>query len=132
MTTYSEKVLDHYENPRHAGAFEKTESHIGAGYAGAPDMGQLTRIQIKVTPQGHIEEARFKTYGSPPAIAASSLAAEWITGKTLEEALTLTSAVIARELALPAANLHCALLVEEAVKAAVADYRQHNNGKKNT
>lgn len=125
MTTYSEKVLDHYENPRHAGAFEKTESHIGTGTAGTPDMGQVTRIQIRVTPQGHIEEARFKTYGGPPAIAASSLVAEWITGKTLDEALTLTSAEIARELSLPAAKIHCALLVEDAVKAAVADYRQH-------
>lgn len=131
MTPYSEKVLDHYENPRHAGAFEKTETRIGAGTAGTPDMGQVTRIQIRVNSQGHIEEARFKTYGSPPAIAASSLAAEWLTGKTLDEALALTSTEIARELSLPAAKIHCALLVEDAVKAAVADYRRHDS-RKNT
>lgn len=130
MTTYSEKVLDHYENPRHAGAFDKTQKHTGTGIAGTTAIGQITRLQIQVNPQGRIEEARFKAYGCPAAIASGSLAAEWITGKTLDEALSLTSAKIAGELALPPAKIHCAILTEDAIKAAVADYRL-KNGKEN-
>ncbi|MCM1129888.1 MAG: iron-sulfur cluster assembly scaffold protein [Alistipes senegalensis] len=130
MTTYSEKIQDHFENPRHAGAFDKSTPCVGTGTAGSPEIGQVTRLQIQVTPQGKIEEARFKTYGCPAAIASSSLAAEWITGKTLEEALALTTTEIARELALPAAKIHCAILAEDALKAAIADYRQHHGKEK--
>ncbi|MCM1512692.1 MAG: iron-sulfur cluster assembly scaffold protein [Oxalobacter formigenes] len=130
MTTLSEKIQDHFENPRHAGVFKKNAPRVGTGTAGTTAIGQVTRLQIQVTPRGKIEKARFKTYGCPAAIASGSLAAEWITGKSLEEAAAITSEEIARELALPAAKIHCAILAEDAIKAAIADYRQHHGQEK--
>jgi len=120
---YSEKVLDHYENPRNVGAFEKTDVHVGTGMVGAPACGDVMKLQIKVNEAGVIEDARFKTYGCGSAIASSSLVSEWVKGKTLDEALTIRNTQIAEELALPPVKIHCSILAEDAIKAAVQDYR---------
>jgi nitrogen fixation NifU-like protein len=120
---YSEKVLDHYENPRNVGAFEKTDASVGTGMVGAPACGDVMKLQIKVNEQGIIEDARFKTYGCGSAIASSSLVSEWVKGKTLDEALTIRNTQIAEELALPPVKIHCSILAEDAIKAAVQDYR---------
>ena len=120
---YSDKVLDHYENPRNVGAFEKADTNIGTGMVGAPACGDVMKLQIKVNEQGVIEDARFKTYGCGSAIASSSLVSEWVKGKTLDEALTIRNTQIAEELALPPVKIHCSILAEDAIKAAVQDYR---------
>ena len=124
---YSDKVLDHYENPRNVGSFEKDEAGVGTGMVGAPACGDVMRLQIKVSDAGVIEDARFKTYGCGSAIASSSLITEWVKGKTLDEALEIKNAAIAEELALPPVKIHCSILAEDAIKAAVKDYNEKNN-----
>ncbi|QLF94612.1 Fe-S cluster assembly scaffold IscU [Pseudomonas sp. ABC1] len=123
---YSEKVIDHYENPRNVGKFDAQDSTIGTGMVGAPACGDVMRLQIKVNEQGVIEDAKFKTYGCGSAIASSSLATEWMKGKTLEEAETIKNTQLAEELALPPVKIHCSVLAEDAIKAAVRDYREKN------
>ena len=119
---YSEKVVDHYENPRNVGSFSKEDTDIGTGMVGAPACGDVMKLQIKVT-DGVITDARFKTYGCGSAIASSSLVTEWVKGRTLEQAETIKNSEIATELALPPVKIHCSILAEDAIKAAVADYR---------
>ncbi|AWP23765.1 Fe-S cluster assembly scaffold IscU [Acidiferrobacter sp. SPIII_3] len=121
---YGSKVLDHYENPRNVGSFDKADPTIGTGMVGAPACGDVMRLQIRVNDQGVIEEARFKTYGCGSAIASSSLLTEWVKGKTLEEAGQIKNTDIAEELALPPVKIHCSVLAEDAIKAAIADYRK--------
>ena len=122
---YSDKVIDHYENPRNVGTFDKDDSDVGTGMVGAPACGDVMKLQIKVNPAtGVIEDARFKTYGCGSAIASSSLVTEWVKGKTLDEAAALKNSQIAEELALPPVKIHCSILAEDAIKAAVNDYRQ--------
>ncbi|WP_159990431.1 Fe-S cluster assembly scaffold IscU [Pelistega ratti] len=120
---YSDKVLDHYENPRNVGSFESGDDSIGTGMVGAPACGDVMKLQIKVNNNGVIEDARFKTYGCGSAIASSSLVTEWVKGKTLDQALAIKNADIAEELALPPVKIHCSILAEDAIKAAVADYK---------
>lgn len=120
---YSDKVLDHYENPRNVGSFDKGDESVGTGMVGAPACGDVMKLQIKVNDEGIIEDARFKTYGCGSAIASSSLVTEWVKGKTLDQALEIRNADIAEELALPPVKIHCSILAEDAIKAAVADYR---------
>ena len=121
---YSEKLLDHYDNPRNIGAFDKNEAGVGTGLVGAPACGDVMKLQIKVNPAtGLIEDAKFKTYGCGSAIASSSLVTEWVKGKSLDEALTIKNTAIAEELALPPVKIHCSILAEDAIKAAVDDYR---------
>ena len=121
---YGSKVLDHYENPRTVGSFDKADPTIGTGMVGAPACGDVMKLQIRVNDQGVIEEARFKTYGCGSAIASSSLLTEWVKGKTLEEAGQIKNTDIAEELALPPVKIHCSVLAEDAIKAAIADYRK--------
>ena len=122
---YSEKVLDHYENPRNVGSFAKDANDVGTGMVGAPACGDVMKLQIKVNPAtGLIEDARFKTYGCGSAIASSSLVTEWVKGKTLDQAMTIRNTQIAEELALPPVKIHCSILAEDAIKAAVADYKK--------
>ncbi|HWU84195.1 MAG TPA: Fe-S cluster assembly scaffold IscU [Rhodocyclaceae bacterium] len=120
---YSEKVIDHYENPRNVGSFAKDDSEVGTGMVGAPACGDVMKLQIKVSKDGIIEDAKFKTYGCGSAIASSSLVTEWVKGKTLDEALEIKNTKIAEELALPPVKIHCSILAEDAIKAAVADYK---------
>jgi nitrogen fixation NifU-like protein len=120
---YSDKVLDHYENPRNVGAFDKNADDVGTGMVGAPACGDVMKLQIKDNDQGLIEDAKFKTYGCGSAIASSSLVTEWVKGKTLDEALSIKNTQIAEELALPPVKIHCSILAEDAIKAAVADYK---------
>ena len=120
---YSEKVLDHYENPRNVGAFDKGDATIGTGMVGAPACGDVMKLQIKVGADGIIEDAKFKTYGCGSAIASSSLVTEWVKGKTLDQALMIKNTQIAEELALPPVKIHCSILAEDAIKAAVLDYK---------
>ena len=124
---YSDKVLDHYENPRNDGTFDKEEGGVGTGMVGAPACGDVMRLQIKVNDTGVIEDARFKTYGCGSAIASSSLITEWVKGKTLDEAMEIKNAAIAEELALPPVKIHCSILAEDAIKAAVKDYKEKNS-----
>jgi nitrogen fixation NifU-like protein len=119
---YSEKVLDHYENPRNVGSFDKGDESVGTGMVGAPACGDVMRLQIKVSQDGVIEDARFKTYGCGSAIASSSLLTEWVKGKTLAEAQQIKNSQIAEELALPPVKVHCSVLAEDAIKAAIDDY----------
>jgi len=126
--SYSEKVLDHYEHPRNVGAFEKEDTGVGTGMVGAPACGDVMKLQIRVNEQGIIEDARFKTYGCGSAIASSSLVTEWVKGKTLDEAMTIKNTQIAEELALPPVKIHCSILAEDAIKAAVQDYRKKHGG----
>jgi nitrogen fixation NifU-like protein len=121
---YSEKVIDHYENPRNVGSFDKGDHSVGTGMVGAPACGDVMKLQIKVNEQGVIEDARFKTYGCGSAIASSSLVTEWVKGKTLDQAMQLKNTQIAEELALPPVKIHCSILAEDAIKAAINDYRQ--------
>ncbi len=121
--SYGDKVLDHYENPRNVGGFDKDDEGIGTGMVGAPACGDVMRLQIRVDDGGVITEARFKTYGCGSAIAASSLTTEWLKGRTLAEALAIKNQAIADELALPPVKIHCSVLAEDAIRAAVADYR---------
>lgn len=120
---YSEKVVDHYENPRNVGSFEKGDDTVGTGMVGAPACGDVMKLQIKVNRDGVIEDAKFKTYGCGSAIASSSLVTEWVKGKTLDQALEIKNSQIAEELALPPVKIHCSILAEDAIKAAVADYK---------
>jgi nitrogen fixation NifU-like protein len=121
---YSDKVVDHYENPRNVGSFAKSEDSIGTGMVGAPACGDVMKLQIKVNPEtGVIEDAKFKTYGCGSAIASSSLVTEWVKGKSLDEALKIKNTHIATELALPPVKIHCSILAEDAIKAAVSDYK---------
>ena len=121
---YSDKVLDHYENPRNVGSFAKGEEAVGTGMVGAPACGDVMKLQIKVGADGRIEDARFKTYGCGSAIASSSLVTEWVKGKTLDQATEIKNTQIAHELSLPPVKIHCSILAEDAIKAAVADYRK--------
>jgi len=121
---YSEKVIDHYENPRNVGKMDAEDPDVGTGMVGAPACGDVMRLQIKVNDQGVIEDAKFKTYGCGSAIASSSLATEWMKGRTLDEAETIKNTQLAEELALPPVKIHCSVLAEDAIKAAVRDYKQ--------
>jgi len=125
---YSDKVIDHYENPRNVGSFAKDEKNVGTGMVGAPACGDVMKLQIKVSDDGIIEDARFKTYGCGSAIASSSLLTEWVRGKTLDEAMTIKNTDIAEELALPPVKIHCSVLAEDAIRAAISDY-QKKSGK---
>lgn len=120
---YSEKVIEHYENPRNVGSFDKGDDSVGTGMVGAPACGDVMKLQIKVNEQGVIEDAKFKTYGCGSAIASSSLVTEWVKGKTLDEAMTIKNTQIAEELALPPVKIHCSILAEDAIKAAIEDYK---------
>ena len=120
---YSEKVIDHYENPRNVGVLDKDADDVGTGMVGAPACGDVMRLQIKVNDEGVIEDAKFKTYGCGSAIASSSLLTEWVKGKTLEEAAQIKNSDIAEELALPPVKVHCSVLAEDAIKAAIEDYQ---------
>jgi nitrogen fixation protein NifU and related proteins len=127
--SYSNKVIDHYENPRNVGSFGKGDATIGTGMVGAPACGDVMKLQIKVNPAtGLIEDAKFKTYGCGSAIASSSLVTEWVKGKSLDEALTIKNTQIAEELALPPVKIHCSILAEDAIKAAVEDYKAKAKG----
>ena len=126
---YSEKVIDHYENPRNVGALDKADPSVGTGMVGAPACGDVMKLQIRVNASGVIEDARFKTYGCGSAIASSSLVTEWVKGKTLDEAMSIKNTQIAEELALPPVKIHCSILAEDAIKAAIEDYRtKHAEG----
>ena len=131
---YSDKVLDHYENPRNVGTFEKDDPSVGTGMVGAPACGDVMRLQIKVGDNGIIEDARFKTYGCGSAIASSSLLTEWVKGKTLDEASQIKNTQIAEELALPPVKVHCSVLAEDAIKAAIENYHENqgSSGKNET
>ncbi len=121
---YSEKVIDHYESPRNVGSFDKEDPSVGSGMVGAPACGDVMKLQIKVTPEGIIEDAKFKTYGCGSAIASSSLVTEWVKGKSIDEAAAIKNSEIAEELELPPVKVHCSILAEDAIKAAVADYKK--------
>jgi nitrogen fixation NifU-like protein len=120
---YSEKLIDHYENPRNIGSLDKNDEDVGTGLVGAPACGDVMKLQIKVGPDGLIEDAKFKTFGCGSAIASSSLVTEWVKGKTIDEAETIKNTDIAKHLALPPVKIHCSVLAEDAIKAAIADYR---------
>ena len=125
---YSNKVIDHYENPRNVGALDTADPTVGTGMVGAPACGDVMKLQIRVGANGLIEEAKFKTYGCGSAIASSSLVTEWVKGKTLDEAMSIRNTQIAEELALPPVKIHCSILAEDAIKAAVEDYRNKHGG----
>lgn len=120
---YSEKVIDHYENPRNVGGFDKSDPSIATGMVGAPACGDVMKLQLKIDANGIIEDAKFKTYGCGSAIASSSLVTEWVKGKSIDEAITIKNTDIAQELALPPVKIHCSILAEDAIKAAVEDYK---------
>jgi nitrogen fixation NifU-like protein len=124
---YSDKVLDHYENPRNVGSLDKNDPHVGTGMVGAPACGDVMKLQIKVNDAGIIEDAKFKTYGCGSAIASSSLVTEWLKGKSLDQAAEIKNSAIAEELALPPVKIHCSVLAEDAIKAAVADLKSKQN-----
>jgi len=123
---YSNKVIDHYENPRNVGSFAKDDPTVATGMVGAPACGDVMKLQIKFNEQGIIEDAKFKTYGCGSAIASSSLVTEWVKGKSLDEASQIKNTDIAQELALPPVKIHCSILAEDAIKAAIADYKQRH------
>lgn len=126
---YSEKVIDHYENPRNVGSFDNSDASVGSGMVGAPACGDVMKLQIKVNHEGIIEDARFKTYGCGSAIASSSLVTEWVKGKSLDEAQAIKNTDIADELELPPVKIHCSILAEDAIKAAIADYKSKREAK---
>lgn len=126
---YSEKVIDHYENPRNVGSFDNSDENVGSGMVGAPACGDVMKLQIKVNNEGIIEDARFKTYGCGSAIASSSLITEWVKGKSLDEAQAIKNTDIAEELELPPVKIHCSILAEDAIKAAIADYKGKREAK---
>ncbi len=127
---YSEKVIDHYEHPRNVGSLDKNDPGVGTGLVGAPACGDVMTLQIKVSPEGIIEDAKFKTFGCGSAIASSSLVTEWVKGKTLDEAATIKNTEIAQHLALPPVKIHCSVLAEDAIKAAISDYKaKHGTAK---
>ncbi|MCM2680148.1 Fe-S cluster assembly scaffold IscU [Echinimonas agarilytica] len=123
---YSEKVIDHYENPRNVGSFDKADPQVATGMVGAPACGDVMKLQLKIDSDGVIEDAKFKTYGCGSAIASSSLVTEWVKGKTLDEAASIKNTAIAEELALPPVKIHCSILAEDAIKAAIDDYKSKN------
>lgn len=123
---YSEKVIDHYENPRNVGSFDKNDPQVATGMVGAPACGDVMKLQLKIDEQGIIEDAKFKTYGCGSAIASSSLVTEWVKGKSIDEAAEIKNTAIAEELALPPVKIHCSILAEDAIKAAIEDYRAKN------
>jgi nitrogen fixation NifU-like protein len=125
---YSDKVIDHYENPRNVGSLDKADPSVGTGMVGAPACGDVMKLQIKVNDQGVIEDAKFKTYGCGSAIASSSLITEWVKGKSIQEAGEIKNTAIAEELALPPVKIHCSILAEDAIKAAIDDYKARNEG----
>ena len=127
---YSDKVIDHYENPRNVGSFDKADDQVGTGMVGAPACGDVMKLQIKVNEAGVIEDARFKTYGCGSAIASSSLVTEWVKGKTLDQAGSIRNTQIAEELALPPVKIHCSILAEDAIKAAIEDYRKKHGAER--
>ena len=127
---YSDKVIDHYEHPRNVGALDKNDPHVGTGVVGAPECGDVMKLQIRVGDDGVIQEAKFKTVGCGSAIASSSLATEWVKGKTVDEALTIKNTDIVQELSLPPVKIHCSVLAEDAIRAALADYRKKNEAGK--
>jgi nitrogen fixation NifU-like protein len=124
---YSDKVLDHYQNPRNIGSLDKADPNVGTGVVGAPECGDVMKLQVKVNAEGVIEEAKFKTFGCGSAIASSSLATEWLRGKTVDEAGQIKNVDIVNELSLPPVKVHCSVLAEDAIKAALADYKQKQN-----
>ena len=126
---YSEKVIDHYENPRNVGSFDNSDENVGSGMVGAPACGDVMKLQIKVNNEGIIEDARFKTYGCGSAIASGSLVTEWVKGKSLDEAQAIKNTDIADELELPPVKIHCSILAEDAIKAAIADYKSKREAK---
>jgi nitrogen fixation NifU-like protein len=121
---YGDKVLDHYENPRNVGSMDKNDPNVGTGLVGAPACGDVMRLQVKISDDGKIEDAKFKTFGCGSAIASSSLVTEWVKGKSVDEALKVTNKEIAKELALPPVKIHCSVLAEDAIKAAIADWKK--------
>jgi nitrogen fixation NifU-like protein len=121
---YSKKVIDHYENPRNVGSMDKDDPEVGTGLVGAPECGDVMKLQLKITDDGMIEDAKFKTFGCGSAIASSSLATEWVKGKTVDEALEIRNTDIVKELALPPVKIHCSVLAEDAIKAAITDYKK--------
>ncbi|PTL82698.1 Fe-S cluster assembly scaffold IscU [Vitiosangium sp. GDMCC 1.1324] len=121
---YSDKVIDHYENPRNVGTLDKADPNVGTGLVGAPACGDVMRLQLKITDEGIIEDAKFKTFGCGSAIASSSLVTEWVKGKTVDEAMTISNKDVARELALPPVKIHCSVLAEDAIKAAIDDFKK--------
>ena len=123
---YSEKVIDHYENPRNVGSFDKNDPQVATGMVGAPACGDVMKLQLKISDEGIIEDAKFKTYGCGSAIASSSLVTEWVKGKSIDEAAEIKNTAIAEELALPPVKIHCSILAEDAIKAAIEDYRSKN------
>lgn len=123
MASYSDKVIDHYENPRNVGTLDQEEENVGTGLVGAPACGDVMRLQLKIGDDGIIEDAKFKTFGCGSAIASSSLVTEWVKGKAVDEALAITNSAIAEELSLPPVKIHCSVLAEDAIKAAIADYK---------
>src|SRR5947209_6564429 len=125
--SYSQKVVDHYENPRNVGSFDRNDASVGTGMVGAPACGDVMKLQIRVREDGVIEDARFKTYGCGSAIASSSLVTEWVKGKTLDQAMQIRNTQIAEELALPPVKIHCSILAEDAIKAAIADFRSKSD-----
>ncbi|MFQ3194590.1 MAG: nitrogen fixation NifU-like protein [Colwellia sp.] len=125
---YSEKVIDHYENPRNVGSFDKSDPQVATGMVGAPACGDVMKLQLKISPDGIIEDAKFKTYGCGSAIASSSLVTEWVKGKSIDEAGLIKNTAIAEELALPPVKIHCSILAEDAIKAAIEDYRSKHKG----
>jgi nitrogen fixation NifU-like protein len=129
---YSEKLLDHYDNPRNVGSFDKSEGGVGTGLVGAPACGDVMKLQIKVGADGRIADAKFKTFGCGSAIASSSLATEWVKGKTLEEAEKIKNTEIAQHLSLPPVKIHCSVLAEDAIKAAINDFRTKNEPSKSS
>jgi nitrogen fixation protein NifU and related proteins len=128
---YSEKVLDHYTSPRNVGSMDKSQPEVGTGLVGAPECGDVMKLQIKVNPETNvIEDAKFKTFGCGSAIASSSLATEWVKGKTVDEALTIKNTDIVRELSLPPVKIHCSVLAEDAIRAAISDWKKKQGSKK--
>ncbi|MBA6328444.1 Fe-S cluster assembly scaffold IscU [Colwellia sp. MB02u-10] len=125
---YSEKVIDHYENPRNVGSFDKNDTQVATGMVGAPACGDVMKLQLKISADGIIEDAKFKTYGCGSAIASSSLVTEWVKGKSIDEAGQIKNTAIAEELALPPVKIHCSILAEDAIKAAIEDYRSKHKG----
>jgi nitrogen fixation NifU-like protein len=127
---YSDKVIDHYENPRNVGTLDKNDPNVGTGLVGAPACGDVMRLQLKISDDGVIEDAKFKTFGCGSAIASSSLVTEWVKGKTVDQAMTISNKDVARELALPPVKIHCSVLAEDAIKAAVEDFKKKREARK--
>ena len=126
---YSDKVIEHYENPRNVGTMDKADPNVGTGLVGAPACGDVMRLQLKITDEGIIEDAKFKTFGCGSAIASSSLVTEWVKGKTIDQAMTISNKDVARELSLPPVKIHCSVLAEDAIKAAIADFKKKREAK---